>query len=168
MKVSNETKVGALAAVVIVILILGYNFIKENKMFSDQTEIVAVYNRVNGLTKSDPVLVNGLKVGKVNDVYLSKSIKGKIIVEFLIDQEVNVPQNSVANIVNSDLLGEKAVEIELGDAETFMATGDTIKSKVQPGLTQQITKQLYPIREKLETVFSSVDSVIVSTRGFQT
>lgn len=160
MKVSNETKVGALAAIIIVILILGYNFIKGNQLLSEQTNIVAVYNRVNGLTKSDPVLVNGFKVGKVKDLHLAKKRPGKVIVNLQIQDDVKIPQNSVATIVNSDLLGEKAVELKLGDANKLVAKGDTIDAKVQPGLTAQITKQLYPIRDKLERVFSSVDSVI--------
>ncbi|PSR04713.1 MAG: MCE family protein [Bacteroidetes bacterium SW_11_45_7] len=160
MKVSNETKVGALAAIIIVILILGYNFIKGNQLLSDKTSIVAVYNRVNGLTKSDPVLVNGFKVGKVRDLHLSKSQPGKVMVKLQIQKDVKIPKNSVATIVNSDLLGEKAVELKLGEAKDLIADGDTIEAKVQPGLTAQITKQLYPIRDKLERVFSSVDSVI--------
>lgn len=166
MKVSNETKVGALAAVVITILILGYNFIKDNLVFSENTEIVAVYNRVNGLSKSDPVLVNGFKVGKVTDLYLAEDRKGQVIVELEVENKVSLPKNSVATIVNSDLLGEKAVELKLGDANEQLATGDTIGAEVQPGLTAQITEQLYPIRDKLETVFASVDSVIKVVQFF--
>lgn len=166
MKVSNETKVGALAAIVITILILGYNFIKGNNLFSDKTKIIAVYNRVNGLTQSDPVLVNGFKVGKVNDIILSQGKSGNIIVQLEVENKVTIPKDSKATIVNADLLGEKAVELKLGKASTPVANGDTITSNVQPGLQARITKQLFPIRNKLESVFASVDSVIKVVQFF--
>jgi len=49
MKLTNETKVGALAAVAIAILILGYSFLKGNDVFSRENELYAVYDRVDGL-----------------------------------------------------------------------------------------------------------------------
>ena len=58
MKITNETKVGVLAAVAITVLIVGYSFLKGNDVFSRENEFYAIYPRVDGLTVSNPVLVN--------------------------------------------------------------------------------------------------------------
>ena len=61
MKISNETKVGVLSAISITILILGFNFLKGENVFTKENEFVAVYQQVDGLFASNPVLINGYK-----------------------------------------------------------------------------------------------------------
>ena len=69
MKVSNETKVGALAAVSITLLILGFNFLKGKNILSKaKTEIYAVFQKVDGLNVANPVTINGLQIGKVYEM----------------------------------------------------------------------------------------------------
>src|SRR3546814_5084611 len=65
MKIAKETKIGVLAAVAIAILIIGYNFLKGNNVFSDSQQFYAIYDRVDGLTESKPIYVNGFQVGRV-------------------------------------------------------------------------------------------------------
>ncbi len=70
MKVSNETKVGALAAVSITLLILGFNFLKGKNLLSKaNTEIYAVFQKVDGLNIANPVTINGLQIGKVYEMH---------------------------------------------------------------------------------------------------
>ncbi len=48
MKITNETKIGALASVAIVFLILGFNFLKGKDLFEHRKKIYAVFNNVDG------------------------------------------------------------------------------------------------------------------------
>ena len=48
MKISNETKIGALTVISITILILGYSFLRGNDIFSGSNKFYAVYNSVEG------------------------------------------------------------------------------------------------------------------------
>jgi len=65
MKISNETKIGALTAIAITVLILGYSFLKGNDVFNGSNKYYAVYRSVDGLSVSKPVLVNGFPIGNV-------------------------------------------------------------------------------------------------------
>ena len=65
MKISNETKIGALAAVSIALLILGFNYLKGKTLFESSDRLYAIFDKVEGLAKSNPVTINGLQVGKV-------------------------------------------------------------------------------------------------------
>jgi phospholipid/cholesterol/gamma-HCH transport system substrate-binding protein len=93
MKINNETKVGALAIVGVVFLILGFNFLKGKSLFKKEEHIYAVYKDVQGLTKSNPVVINGLQVGKISNLDGGKDLK-TIIVTVTLTQDVNIPSNS--------------------------------------------------------------------------
>ena len=95
MKISNETKVGILAAVAITILILGYNFLKGNDVFSDDKEFYAVYERVDGLLVSNPVLVNGFQIGRVSQLTLKPS--GEILAQFKLNRQTDLGPPNAAN-----------------------------------------------------------------------
>ncbi|MDB5149913.1 MAG: hypothetical protein JWQ57_3933, partial [Mucilaginibacter sp.] len=80
MKISNETKIGALTAIAITILILGYSYLRGNDVFSGSNKYYAIYNSVEGLTVSKPVLVNGFQIGRISKMQLQQD--GHTVVEF--------------------------------------------------------------------------------------
>ena len=71
MKAAREIKIGLLAILVIVILFWGYKFLKGKNVFDDSDTYKIVYEYVDQLSVSSPVMVNGLKVGMVTKIYLN-------------------------------------------------------------------------------------------------
>lgn len=159
MKVSRETIVGAFTAIAITILILGYNFLKGNNLFSKSTRVMAVYPETAGLIKSNQVVYKGLRVGTVSDLSIEE-ITGKIVAELEIDGDILIPNNSTARIISSDLLGTKAVEIIFGSGGNgYVASGDTLIGENEPSLEDQINKQVLPVKVKAENLLGSLDSL---------
>jgi phospholipid/cholesterol/gamma-HCH transport system substrate-binding protein len=154
MKISNETKIGALTAVAITVLILGYSFLKGNDVFSGSNKFYAVYNSVEGLTISKPVLVNGFQIGRVSKMQLQGD--GRTTVEFKIDKQYNVPSNTLAKLESTDLLGGKAIVFELGDSKVPAENKDTLRADIQGSLAES----LQPIQKKAEVLISKVDSAL--------
>ena len=68
MKISNETKVGALTAIAITLLILGFNFLKGKTLFKTGNFIYAKYADTKGIMVSNGVFINGVQVGSVYDI----------------------------------------------------------------------------------------------------
>lgn len=159
MKITNETKVGVLAAVAIAILIIGYSFLKGNDVFSRDNEFYAKYDRVDGLAISKPVLVNGYQIGRVSDLTLQPS--GQILAQFKIDPEYAIPKNTIARLESTDLLGGKAIVFELGTGNDFAKDGDTLNANIQKNLTDQIE----PIQKKAEQIIARMDSVLTSVNS---
>jgi phospholipid/cholesterol/gamma-HCH transport system substrate-binding protein len=159
MKITNETKVGVLAAVAIAILIVGYSFLKGNDVFSSQNEFYATYDRVDGLAISKPVLVNGYQIGRVSDLTLQPN--GQILAQFKIDPEYAIPKNTIARLESTDLLGGKAIVFELGTGSDFAKDGDTLNANIQKNLTDQIE----PIQKKAEQIIARMDSVLTSVNS---
>jgi phospholipid/cholesterol/gamma-HCH transport system substrate-binding protein len=160
LKIANETKVRILAVFAITLMIFGYNFLKGKDLFSDKTDYFAVYPRIDGLTASNPVLVNGFTVGRVRKLKLLPD--GMILVRIGIKNEITFPKNSVARIVSSDLLGSKSITLILGDSPGLAQPGDTLKNDIELSLTESVNKQVLPVKLKAENLMASLDSVMIS------
>jgi len=156
MTISNETKIGALTTIAIAVLILGYSFLSGNDVFSGSNKFYAIYNSVEGLTVSKPVLVNGFQIGRVSKMVLNND--GRTIVEFKVDQKYNVPVNTLAKLVSTDLLGGKAIVFELGTSKEFADNKDTLRADVQGSLAES----LQPIQMKAENLITKLDSSLAS------
>ncbi|WP_423146112.1 MlaD family protein [Rubrolithibacter danxiaensis] len=156
MKITNETKVGILAAVAITILILGYSFLKGNDVFSSENEYYARYESVEGLTVSKPVLVNGFQIGRVSQLTLLPS--GKILAQFKVDPKYEIPSNTIARLESTDLLGGKAVVFELGAGKNYAKDGDTLNANIEKNLLEQVE----PIQKKAEKIIGRLDSLLIS------
>lgn len=164
MKISNELKIGVLATVAIVLFIIGYNFLKGTDVFSSTDTFYARYNEVDGLGLSNFVKIKGLNVGRVTDLVLEKGKDGNIIVEFTVDEDFKLPKGTVARIISSDLLGTKAINLELADTTIFYQNGDTISSALQESLSKSVQAELLPVKQKAENLLSSIDSVLTIIR----
>ena len=154
MKISNETKVGALTSIAIAILFIGYSFLKGNNIFSSENTFYTEYDNVDGLAVSKPVLVSGFQIGRVSDLTLQPN--GKIRTEFKIKNEYDIPSNTVARIVSADLLGSKAIVFELGNSTTMARNGDPLLSDVQANLMEKVE----PLQKKIENLVVKLDSVL--------
>jgi phospholipid/cholesterol/gamma-HCH transport system substrate-binding protein len=159
LKITNETKVGILAAVAITILILGYSFLKGNNVFSSENEFYATYSSVEGLTVSKPVLVNGYQIGRVSDLSLQPN--GTILAQFKINPDYEIPKNTVARLESTDLLGGKAIVFDLGDSRVYAQDGDTLKANSEKNLMEQVQ----PIQKKAEMIIGRLDSVLTSVNN---
>ncbi|HEY8388862.1 MAG TPA: MlaD family protein, partial [Parasegetibacter sp.] len=117
MKISNETKIGLLTAVGIVVLILGFNFLKGKNLFDKRTRIFAVFSKIEGLTVSNPVTINGLQVGAVAELKELDKNMSNIVVGIDLTKDINIPENSTA-VINPSLggLGTTSIVIELGSS----------------------------------------------------
>ena len=150
MKISNELKIGVLATVAIVLFIIGYNFLKGTDVFSSTDTFYARYAEVDGLGLSNFVKIKGLNVGRVTNLALGKGKKGQIVVEFTVNEDFKLPIGTVANIISSDLLGTKAINLELSDTSVYYKNGDTISSSLQESLSKSVQAELLPVKEKAQ------------------
>jgi len=158
-KFTREFKVGLIFLAAIALFIWGFNFLKGTNLFSKTRYFYAVYDKVDGLEKSNKVLVNGLRIGQVQDMDFIEG-SSKIIVEMYIKSDIEIPANSVAKIFATDLLGSKAVEIIMGDSPVYAGDGDTLISSLESSLKDQLTDEVEPLKRKAIVLINSIDSVM--------
>ncbi|MNK04134.1 mce related protein [compost metagenome] len=159
MKIANETKVGILAAFSIALLIIGYNFLKGNAIFSDETVLYAKYPRVDGLGVSKPVLINGFQIGRVDKLQLQPD--GSIVATLKIQGQYDIPKNSIARLEGTDLLGSKAIVLTLGTGSDYAEDGDFLNANVAKGLLETVQ----PVQKKAELIIGKMDSILTSVNS---
>jgi phospholipid/cholesterol/gamma-HCH transport system substrate-binding protein len=160
MKISNETKIGSLTAISIVLLVLGFNFLKGKTFFGKSHNIFAKYTNVQGLQPSNPIVINGLQVGSVYSITTDKNMK-EILVNMNLTKDVNIPTNSIA-IIKASLLNGTSIEIKLGDAQTYVAKNGYIATEVTAGILDDVLKKVDPVLYQVTKAVTSIDSVLLS------
>lgn len=165
-RISQEFKIGTLMILGIVLLVTGLNYLKGFNPMSKQIHLYAVYERIEGLAVSNPVLVNGFKVGQVTNVGFSDKGDGTLLVEFTIEESnLKVPIDSDAKIFSSDLFGTKSIKIEPGITEIYIQDGDTLVSSVEMDITETVRKELEPLRRKTEELIKGVDDILLNMKA---
>ncbi len=159
MKISNETKVGALTAITITILILGFNFLKGRNLTERRYKLYSVFPDIKGLQVSNAVVIKGLQVGKIAEMQETDNNLSGIIVTITLNKDINIPKNSLA-IIDSDLLGSATLEIKMGDDKEFVSNGDTLLSSQKLGIMTQVTNSLNPALANINTTLHSLDVLI--------
>ncbi len=159
MKISNETKVGALTAIAITLLILGFNFLKGKTFFKTGNIVYAPYPDAKGLMISNPVFVNGFQVGSVFDIENKDKNLSQIIVAIKLKEDYNIPKNSVASIKENPL-GSPSINVVLGDAAQYLKSGDTLLTASSAGLLGDVMGKLGPVSEQITVTLHSLDNVL--------
>ncbi len=159
-KLSNEIKIGFLAVLSIILLVWGLNYLKGSNLFDDSRRVYAIYSNIGGLQEGSGVSVNGFKVGLVKKISLLTEENYALLVELSIENNIDIPINSISKIVNEDIMGTKGVSLLLGNADMYIKDGDTLVSDIEGSLKEEVNKQVLPLMNKSEELISSIDSVV--------
>jgi len=161
LKTSKEIKTAVLVLSGILLFIFIFNYLKGENLLSSSRKITAIYSNVEGLAISSAVTINGHKVGKVQDIRFTDDKSGMLEVSMLIDSDFNFSKNSIAELYESGLIGGKAISIiPAFDGSANTVSGDVLKSKIKPGLTELVNQRLTPLQEKIESVMVSADLLL--------
>jgi phospholipid/cholesterol/gamma-HCH transport system substrate-binding protein len=112
--------------------------------------------------KGNAVTSSGLTIGQVDDIFFSKDKNTEVIVELIISNDLEIPDNSFARLLSSDLLGSKVIEIDLGDSKTYLSPRDTIRSDIAMSLQEEVNQMVQPILKRAGSMMSSIDTVITA------
>lgn len=159
MKISNETKVGALTAIAITLLILGFNFLKGKTFFKTGNIVYAPYTNAKGLMVSNPVFVNGYQVGSVFDIENKDPNLSQIVVAIKLKENYNIPRNSVASIKDNPL-GTPSIAITLGTSADYLKSGDTMITAASAGMLGDVMSKLGPVGDQVTATLHTLDSVL--------
>jgi phospholipid/cholesterol/gamma-HCH transport system substrate-binding protein len=159
--ISKELRVGLMAIVAIALLIFGYNFLKGKNLLEDSRTFYAVYDQVEGLSPSSAVTINGLQIGSVTDIKIRND--AKLVVTMNIKNSFPFSETSIAEIYGGDLIGGKSIAIVPDFENNINAkSGDTLQGQIEAGLLELVNDQLAPLQTKVESVVSSVDTLVRS------
>lgn len=160
MKLSREIKTAILVIASIGLFIWGYSFLKGKAVFANYKTFYVTYSNVEGLVKSAPVTLNGLAIGKVNDIKINET-NGSIVVELQITSDFPISSTSAAVLYEPGFIGGKQIAIEPDFKNTTLAVnGQELKGDLKLSLTASIQEKLVPLQVKFESVLVEVDQLL--------
>lgn len=161
MTVSNETKVGALTVIAVTLLVLGYNMLKGKNLIKRSDVIYARFTDVGSLEISSPVKIKGFRIGNVYSIEASDENISEVIVAINVDQKVNIPVNSRA-VINGSLTGSTSLNINPGNATSYIKVGDTLRSEPSADLMSKLNSSVDPVLANIKQAVDSLKMVLSS------
>jgi phospholipid/cholesterol/gamma-HCH transport system substrate-binding protein len=161
LRYSREIKTGVFAVVSILLFILGYQYLKNSKLFQVSREFYVVYENVVGLEAGAPVTINGMRVGKVKNLALANKAEDGVLVTFLLENDFEFPKSSVVKIYASGIIGGNNLAIVPAVGDPIMSrAGDTLRGELESGMIDGLIEKFSPIEKSLLSSLTKVDSVL--------
>lgn len=160
MKINTNTKVGIFVVITLALTIWGINFLKGIDLFKKEQTFYIIYEKLEGLSVTNPVNLRGMKVGQVNEVYFTDNTFETVTIKISVDKSIKIPKGTVAKIQSSDFLGTKEIAIELGTSILNLSSGDTLIPMIETGIQEAIRLEMVPVKRKAISLMSSMDSVM--------
>ena len=174
MKMNNETKIGVMVTIVIILLaILTVKTGKFNLSTKGYT-IKALFQNVDGVNLNSPVMFNGFEVGVVDDIKIKDDDRGvKMELILWINEKARLRKGAKAYIKNLGFMGEKYIGLTSGNkGGVYLASGSVIMGQEPPDFEhllsegQEISKRLKSISinldERLEINKEALDETAVN------
>ncbi|MFC0345769.1 MlaD family protein [Epilithonimonas hispanica] len=160
MKLSKELKTGLIAIFTIVSFVVLYQFMKGKNLFTTDNVFYIKYDNVEGLSVSNPVSINGLKVGQVDEIKpITNGGKLHFVVKLTVDDKYEFSKNSTVEIFEPGLMSGKEMKINLFYGGETAKDGDTLKGNYQLSMLNNLSSQVGPVKDQLQSVLKRVDSL---------
>lgn len=161
MKFSKEIKAGLIALLAIVGFVILFQFMKGKSLFTTDNIFYAEFDNVEGLAASNPVSINGLKVGQVDEIIPITEKDGKIhfIVKVTVDDDFTFSKTSTLEIFEPGLMSGKEMRVNLAYGSPMAKDGDTLKGAFTLSMMNNISSQVGPVKDQLQIVLKRVDSL---------
>ena len=127
--------VGLVVILAVVVLVFGIFFLNEKDPRETFNTFHLKFTQVSTLVLDDPVKINGVKLGKVENIELSGH---RVVVTIRLRTDVRIPKDSEIRVQNIGIMGERQIGIILGDEEKYFAPGDTIDGQFDAGIAEAL------------------------------
>lgn len=148
----RETLVGGLVLIV-GLTVLGVSYAANSRAKIDGYDVVARFNRADGINVGSDLRLSGVSIGKVVDQKLDDRFRA--VLTLRVQPGVAIPDDSSALIQTDGLLGAKFIAIEPGGDDAVLKPGQMFQSSQDSvnvmDLLEQIIAQGESRRAKQQT-----------------
>lgn len=163
MKISKEVRIGLLVTIALVVLFTGFYFLKGASVFSGENKYYVFYDNVQGLQQSSQVQVKGMSIGRVSAIELNDD--NKVRVTIAIPKSREIPRGSIATLTSTDLLGTKAIALNMSANKEIAEDKETLPSSIEGGIIDAISVEITPLLQDIRHAVGTLDTVLVGVNG---
>ena len=150
-----ELSVGITSIIGIVILVLGSLWGKDVGFASRQQQVVFSFANSGGLRPGDPVTVNGVKKGRVEEIVLRQN---EVLVTARLEEDVQLFEDIDAKIAMLDLMGGNKLEISPGISNRPLQNGTPVRPVIGSEVVGigEMFAEAYRLKPKVDTLLISM------------
>ncbi len=164
MKITREVKAGFFVIVTLIAFYALFNYLKGINLLSSGSTYYVVYENVNGLAPSKPVTVNGLRIGRVDEIKIVDNVKPiYFVVAIKLDRKIDFSKNTVAEIWEPGLMSGAEVRLLLDYGNNIAKGGDTLQGSIKLSMMDAFSEKLDPTQQKLDSLLVNLNSTIEDT-----
>jgi len=128
----NEFKVGLLAiATIAAIVFMSFKITSNQSGFGQYVTYRTIVKDASGIFPKTPIKVAGIAAGRISSIELQGNTA---LITFEILKQIQVTKNSKLRIKSVGFLGDKYIEIYVGDSRELLANLDFIDSEESAGM----------------------------------
>lgn len=152
----DEVKLGITITIAIIFFIGLILILKNVSIFEKGYRLIVKCDQAAGIIKGDPVTIAGIRVGKLEDIWLDGQI---VNIQIWINDKYKIPKDSHVFIKTASVMGEKYISITPGISAVILSDGQSLQGTALNDLTD-IAIQVEPLTKKLEGTISQIGSVL--------
>src|SRR6185503_8751747 len=141
----------------LVLLYLGFNYLKGIDFLSSTKKYYAVYDNVDKLMPSNQIYINGYAVGRVSRIQFQQH-RNRVIVEMEINSDIVLGDSTVA-LLNGDILGTKFIQLDVGNIVNPLEARDTLRSDIAKGIADFLTEPVADLQTTLRKLNFILDNL---------
>jgi phospholipid/cholesterol/gamma-HCH transport system substrate-binding protein len=141
----------------LVLLYLGFNYLKGIDFMSSTKKYYAVYANVDKLMPSNQIYINGYAVGRVSGIQFQQQ-RNRVIVEMEINSDIILGDSTVA-LLNGDILGTKFIQLDVKNIANPLKPRDTVRSEVARGIADFLTEPVADLQSTLRKLNYILDNL---------
>ena len=147
--------IGLLVVLLLLNFIIFYQYLKGKNLFRDDHYYHVLFAGVDGLYKSNQVLVNGMRVGQVSAIDFADDSTGRILVTLRIPASRSIAATASAQIVNTGLIGGRVIRLNHATGPgPYLHDGDTIRGNTDRSYADVVETDIQPVISNADTLLN--------------
>ena len=141
----NKRFVKFFFGVLMVLILVELMFVDRHNSNDKYYDLIATFNKIDGVSKGNSVMISGVKIGYVDKVLLNQNYP---MLKMKIKKGLKISDDSSVSIQTDGLFGSKFLSIEMGGNENYLASGDSFSFAEDSMLIQDLLKNIIELGEK--------------------
>tara|TARA_Y100000780_G_C13696127_1_gene423461 strand:- start:212417 stop:213790 length:1374 start_codon:yes stop_codon:yes gene_type:complete len=153
----NEFKVGLLAlATIASVVIMSFKVTSNQSGFGDYLTYRTIIRDASGIFPKTPIKVAGINAGRIKKIELAEN---NAVITFEVLKTVTISRDSELRIKSVGFLGDKYIEIKIGDSTQRLEENGFISSKEGGGMENLVQDASTILKDVKDVVSSLKDSL---------
>ena len=131
--------------IIVFIILLNLIFTEKNIRGGDVNNYLATFNKVDGVSVGTDVVISGIKVGQVNQVFIKDNYPQ---ISMNINKNLKISDDSSVSIQTDGLFGKKFLLIEIGGNDVYLKNGEKFSFSEDSIVIEELLGKIILIGEK--------------------